>query len=206
MILVYGFLDGTSGKESTCQCKRYKKCGFDPWVGKIPLEKEETTHSSILACKIPRTEEPGRLRSLELLRVLNTHIFIGTWTYITKRDPLKFLAFNQLKIMPLSISENYVLNVILLSRNTHKTRLHTDQLTKMLWWGRKGTSRADSILKKKEIPSCTFSEHWTMYLVATGIIHLWLNWPPGLINTRFHTKISRRQKECNNPLCSQSPL
>ena len=147
-----------------------------------------------------------RLQSLELQGVLNTHIFIGTWTYITKRDPLKFLAFNQLKIMPLSISENYVLNVILLSRNTHKTRLHIDQLTKMLWWGRKGTGRADYILKKKEMPSCTFSEHWTMYLVATGIIHLWLNWPPGLINTRFHTKISRRQKKCNNPLCSQSPL
>ena len=32
------------------------------------------------------------------------------------------------------------------------------------------------------------------------------NWPPRLINTRFHTKIFHRQKECNNPLCSQSPL
>ena len=28
-----------------------------------PLEKEMATHSSILAWKIPRTEEPGRLRS-----------------------------------------------------------------------------------------------------------------------------------------------
>ena len=26
-----------------------------------PLEKEMATHSSILACKIPCTEEPGRL-------------------------------------------------------------------------------------------------------------------------------------------------
>jgi len=26
---------------------------FDPWVGKIPLEKETATHSSILAWKIP---------------------------------------------------------------------------------------------------------------------------------------------------------
>ena len=25
----------TSGKESACQCKRYKRCGFDSWVGKI---------------------------------------------------------------------------------------------------------------------------------------------------------------------------
>ena len=30
---------------------------FDPWVGKIPLEKEMATHSSILAWEIPWTEE-----------------------------------------------------------------------------------------------------------------------------------------------------
>ena len=29
-----------------------------------PLEKETTTHSSILAWKIPWTEEPGRLQSM----------------------------------------------------------------------------------------------------------------------------------------------
>ena len=23
------------GKKSTCQCRRRKRCGFDPWVGKI---------------------------------------------------------------------------------------------------------------------------------------------------------------------------
>ena len=27
---------GTSGKEPACQCRRCKRCGFDPWVGKIP--------------------------------------------------------------------------------------------------------------------------------------------------------------------------
>ena len=29
-----------SGKVSTCQCKRYKRCGFDPWVGKIPWNRK----------------------------------------------------------------------------------------------------------------------------------------------------------------------
>ena len=29
-----------------------------------PLEKEMATHSSILACRIPWTEEPGRLQSV----------------------------------------------------------------------------------------------------------------------------------------------
>ena len=34
-----------------------------------PLEKEMTTHSSILALKIPWTEEPGWLLSIGLQRV-----------------------------------------------------------------------------------------------------------------------------------------
>ena len=34
-----------------------------------PLEKKMATHYSILAWKIPWTEEPGRLQSMGLLRV-----------------------------------------------------------------------------------------------------------------------------------------
>ena len=40
------------------------------WIGSLSwkdtLEKEMTTHSSILAWKIPWTEEPGELQSMEL--------------------------------------------------------------------------------------------------------------------------------------------
>ena len=32
--------------------------------GEDPLEKGMATHSSILACRIPWTEEPGRLQSI----------------------------------------------------------------------------------------------------------------------------------------------
>ena len=31
-----GFQGGASGKEPACQCKRLKRCGFDPWFRKIP--------------------------------------------------------------------------------------------------------------------------------------------------------------------------
>ena len=31
-----GFSGGTSGKELACQCRRHKRRGFNPWVGKIP--------------------------------------------------------------------------------------------------------------------------------------------------------------------------
>ena len=30
---------GTRGKESTCQCRRSKRYGFDPWVRKIPWSR-----------------------------------------------------------------------------------------------------------------------------------------------------------------------
>ena len=47
-------------KDSACQCRRCKRCRFNPWVGKIPLEQEMAAHSSILAWKIPWAEEPDR--------------------------------------------------------------------------------------------------------------------------------------------------
>ena len=33
-----GLLGDASGKELTCQCRRHKRHGFNPWVGKIPGE------------------------------------------------------------------------------------------------------------------------------------------------------------------------
>ena len=39
------------------------------WVRKVPPEKGMATHSSIHAWKIPQTEEPGGLQSMESQRV-----------------------------------------------------------------------------------------------------------------------------------------
>jgi len=36
---VWGFPGGAGGKESACQCRRHKRCGFDPWVGKVPSRR-----------------------------------------------------------------------------------------------------------------------------------------------------------------------
>ena len=30
---------GCSGKEPACECRRRERCGFDPWVGKIPWRR-----------------------------------------------------------------------------------------------------------------------------------------------------------------------
>ena len=35
-----GFPGGASGKEPACQCRRYKRHEFNPWVGKIPWRKK----------------------------------------------------------------------------------------------------------------------------------------------------------------------
>ena len=34
------FPGGTSGKEHTCQCRRHRRCKFDPWVEKIPWSRK----------------------------------------------------------------------------------------------------------------------------------------------------------------------
>ena len=58
-----------NGKEFTCQCWQCRKCGFNPWVGKIPWRRKTATHSSVLAWEIPWMEEPGGLQSTGSQRV-----------------------------------------------------------------------------------------------------------------------------------------
>ena len=61
-ILPRGFPGGISGKEFACQCRRHLRHAFDCWVG----VKGTATHSSILAWRIPWTEEPGGIQSVGL--------------------------------------------------------------------------------------------------------------------------------------------
>ena len=63
------FPSGASGKEPTCQCSRLKRCGFNLWARKIPLEEGMATYSSVLAWRTPWTEEPGGLQSIGSERV-----------------------------------------------------------------------------------------------------------------------------------------
>ena len=37
---INSFPGGASGKEPACQCRRYKRHGFNPWVRKIPWNRE----------------------------------------------------------------------------------------------------------------------------------------------------------------------
>ena len=69
MQMEYGLPKHSSGKESVCQCRRQKRLRFDSSVRKILWRKEMTTSSSILAWKIPWTEEPSGLQSMRSQRV-----------------------------------------------------------------------------------------------------------------------------------------
>ena len=66
-----------SGKETVYQCKRHKRCGFDPWVGKIPCKTEWQPTPVFLPGESPWTEEPGGLqfkgcKELDKTEVTNT--------------------------------------------------------------------------------------------------------------------------------------
>ena len=61
---------------------------WETWVRSLgwedPLEKEMATHSSILAWRIPWTEEPGRLQSTGLQRVGHDSLYVCMYIYICR--------------------------------------------------------------------------------------------------------------------------
>ena len=61
----WGFPGGSDGKESALQCRRPR---FSSWVGKIPWRRD-CLNPSILAWKIPWTEEPDGLQAMGSQRV-----------------------------------------------------------------------------------------------------------------------------------------
>ena len=56
--LSVGFPGGANGKEPICQCRWYRRHGFDPQIQEDPLEEGMATHSNILAWRIPWTKKP----------------------------------------------------------------------------------------------------------------------------------------------------
>ena len=73
---------GARGKESTCQCRRCKRCGFDPWVGKIPWIRKWQSTLVFLPGKFHgqrslASYSPWRHRESDMTEQLNTHIHIG---------------------------------------------------------------------------------------------------------------------------------
>ena len=58
-----GFPGGASGKEPTCQCRKLKRCRFDPCVGKIPWTRAWQSTPVFFSGE---SKEPGGLQSIGL--------------------------------------------------------------------------------------------------------------------------------------------
>ena len=56
-----GFPGSASGKDPACQCKRHKRCRFNPWVGKIPWRRAWQSTPVFLPGESPgqRNKESG---------------------------------------------------------------------------------------------------------------------------------------------------
>ena len=62
--IVWGFPGSSAGKEFTCKQILVLSLGWED-----PVEEGMATHTTILACRIPWTEEPGRIKSIGSQRV-----------------------------------------------------------------------------------------------------------------------------------------
>ena len=90
MSALFPTLYGCSTSESCLSRQIKKRVRVDPGGGEAdliwedPLEKGMATHSSILAWKIPWTEEAGKLQSMELQRVGRDRA-TNTFTFHSKK-------------------------------------------------------------------------------------------------------------------------
>ena len=73
------------------------RVGFDPWVEKIPLEKEMATHSSILAWRIPWTKESGSPQSRKELDMIEVSVHTHGKLLTTAHD-LRLLPGSSVKL------------------------------------------------------------------------------------------------------------
>ena len=65
---VLGFPVGTSDKEPTCQFRRHKRHGFDPWVGKIPWRRAWLFTPVFLLGESHGQTEPGGPQSIKFAK------------------------------------------------------------------------------------------------------------------------------------------
>ena len=97
-----GFPGGSDGKEFACNAG-----GLGSIPGQEdPLEKEMATHSSILAWKIPWTEEPGGLQSMGSQRVRHDWATNLSLTDLIEKTSLP-LGPREIPLLPNSLDSQY---------------------------------------------------------------------------------------------------
>ena len=78
-----------SGKESACQCRIHRRCGFNLRIGKLPWRRAWQPTPVFLPRESPWTEDPGGLQSIGSWRVghdLSDLAHMHTYTQSTSHD------------------------------------------------------------------------------------------------------------------------
>ena len=103
LIYLKGLPRWCSGKESTCQCRRCKRCGFDPWVGKIPWSRKWQPTPVFLTGKFLRAWQAtvhGVTKSWTQLTHTHTH----THTHTIWKAAIKETLMSALKHFTCSVN------------------------------------------------------------------------------------------------------
>ena len=138
-----GFPDGTSGEEPSWQCRRCKRQGFDPWVGKIPR---------------------GRNSNPLLYSCLDNLVDRGAW-WTTVHKVVK--SRTQLKQLSMHALTLYIMRATYSRHSRHCTYTHS------MWLGAWSLSRSASVQIPSAPQSCvTLDESGnsvSLYKIVTGI-------------------------------------
>ena len=83
-------MPGTVGKESTCQCRRHRRCNFDPWVGKMPWRRKWQPTSVFLLGKSHGQRSlagynPRSHRESDTAECTHTHIHTHTPSHCARQ-------------------------------------------------------------------------------------------------------------------------
>ena len=74
---VWDFPGGASGKEPTCQCRRQRRCGFYPWVRKIPWRK--AWQHTLYSC-LENTMDRGASRAT-VYGIAKSQAWLSNWAH-----------------------------------------------------------------------------------------------------------------------------
>ena len=99
-----------SGKESTCQCKRRKGCGFDPWVRKISWGRKWQPTPVFLPGEFHGQRSlagysPQGCKELDTIKCAHTHTHTHTHRGIFMGIALYFISIISLGQYPFILRE-----------------------------------------------------------------------------------------------------
>ena len=99
-----------SGKESACQCWRHKRCGFNPWFGKIPWSRKWQPTPVFLPGKF----YGQRTWWATILGVTTEHTYTHTDTHTHIHTHI-YLSFRSFEIIPSIVSILYWISSIFMN-------------------------------------------------------------------------------------------